>query len=140
MSGSPIVIRPATAEDIAALAVRLGAPEGGVPTASAWVGEKDGVIVGIGGIAFRRGNWFAFIDVADEARPHKMTIMRSAIRFLEAMRSAGIRYIHAEVSPAEPGAQAWLESLGFELDHRSQHWWRWSAARPRTPPSSVRTR
>lgn len=122
MSVSKITVRPATREDIDAFSDMADKP-----TIRAVAAERDGRIIGIGGIAFSGGRWFGFIDLADEMRPHKMTIARAAIRFLSEARSNGIRYIYAEVSPKEPGAAAWLHSLGFRLDARSQRYYRWSA-------------
>lgn len=117
------VIRPATAEDIARFSDMPNKP-----SIRAWVAEdENGNLIGIGGIFLTGGRWFGFVDVHDEMRAHKMRLMRAAIRFLDEMRQGGVRYIYAEIAPKEPGARAWLESLGFEFDQRSQHFHRWSA-------------
>ena len=116
------VIRPATPDDIARFSDLQNKP-----SIRAWVAESpEGEIIGLGGVALFRGRWFGFVDLRDEMRPHKMLLMRAAIRFLKEMRRDGIRFIYAEVAPSEPGARTWLESLGFELDQRSQHYLRWS--------------
>ena len=117
-----LAIRPATREDIEAFSDLPNKP-----TMRAWVAELDGRIVGLGGIALSKGRWFAFVDLKDEARPFKVTIARSALRFLDEARRDGIRFIYAEVSRHEPRALPWLLSLGFEFDQRSQHFYRWSA-------------
>jgi hypothetical protein len=116
------VVRPASAEDIARFSDMANKP-----SILAWVAEtSDGRLIAIGGVFLKWGRWYGFVDVRDEMRPHKMILMRAAIRFLNEMRRAGIRYIYAEVAAGEPGAGAWLDSLGFELDERSQHYLRWS--------------
>lgn len=117
-----VTIRKATGEDIARFSDMPNKP-----SIRAWVAEdEDGNLIGMGGVALSRGRWYGFVDVTDAIRPFKMTIARSAIRFLNQMRRDGIRYIYAEVSDNEPGAKAWLESLGFEFDQRSQFLYRWS--------------
>src|SRR5687767_3399136 len=95
------------------------------PTVRAVVGEIDGCIVGMGGLALIGGRWFAFADLTPEVRAYKMTIMRAAKAiFVEAARD-GIRFIYTETDPNEPRSLAWLASLGFHLDQRSQYLYRW---------------
>ena len=119
---SQVIVRAATKDDIARFSDLANKP-----TLRAWVGERDGKIIGIGGVALAKGRWFGFIDLTEEARPYKMHIMRAAKRLLAEARRDGIRYIYAEVSPSEPKALAWLTSLGFSLDPRSQQLYRWDA-------------
>lgn len=116
-----VVVRSATAEDIAAFCHDLPS----TPTIRAVVAEIDGVMVGFGGIGLKTGRWYAFCDVNPELRPYKTTIARAAKRFLAAARGDGIRTIYAEISPLEPRAEAWLRSLGFSLDPKSMHFYRW---------------
>lgn len=97
------------------------------PTVRAIVAELEGRIIALAGIAFAKGRWFAFADITDEMRPYKMTIMRAAKRFLAEASRDGIKYIYAEASPVEPHAVAWLSSLGFIVDPRSEQLYRWSA-------------
>lgn len=120
MSG--LFVRAASREDIDAFSDMASKP-----TVRAIVGEIDGRIVALGGIALSKGRWFAFVDLLAEARPYKMTIMRAARRFFAEASRSGIKYIYAEASPCEPRAVAWMTSLGFSLDPRSQHFYRWSA-------------
>jgi len=117
-----LIVRPATKAFIERFSDMANKP-----TVRALAGEIDGRVVALGGCALAKGRWYGFIDLLDEARPHKMHIMRGAKRFLEAARHDGIRFIYAEVSQTEPKALAWLTSLGFEYDLRSQHLYRWSA-------------
>ena len=120
---APVVVRPATREDIDAFS---GITEG-MPTTKAFVAELDGRIIALWGIALTHGRWFAFCDLTEEARPYKMTMMRAGKRLIAEARRVGIKYIYAEASPVETGAVAWMHSLGFVLDPRSEHFYRWSA-------------
>jgi hypothetical protein len=117
-----LTVRPATREDIAAFSDLANKP-----TVRAWIGELDGAIISMGGIALVKGRWIAFVDLTEAARPYKMTIARTAIRFLEAARRDGIRFIYAEMDVKEKSAERWLHSLGFSLDPRSQYLFRWRA-------------
>lgn len=116
------VVRPATRADIDAFSDMANKP-----TVKAWVGEIDGRIIALAGLSLQGGRWIAFCDLTEEARGHKMTIMRTAKRMMDEARAMGLRYVYAEVSKDEPGAVRWLESLGFRLDPRSQYLYRWDA-------------
>lgn len=117
-----LTVRPATRSDIAAFSDLANKP-----TVRAWIGELDGAIIALGGIALVKGRWIAFVDLTEAARPYKMTIARTAIRFLEAARRDGIRFIYAERDVNEPSAERWLTSLGFTIDPRSEYLFRWRA-------------
>lgn len=119
---SELIVRWATREDIDAFS-----PMPNKPTVKALVGEIDGRIIGIGGLFRMGGRWFAFVDLPPEARQHKMAIMRAAKRIMAEVRRMGLRYVYTEADPSEPKAIAWLMSLGFELDPRSEHFYRWRA-------------
>jgi hypothetical protein len=118
----PLIVRAATREDVDAFA----APENRVrPTMRAYVGEVDGKIVVLGGLAFFEGRWFGFLDVTDEVRPYRIHLMRWAIRVIESARSTGVRFIYVEPDANEPKAKAWLARLGFAQDPRVPRAWRW---------------
>lgn len=119
---SKVIVRAATREDIEAFS-DLEAK----PTAKALCAELDGRIIGLGGIAFIRGRWFAFCDLTPEARRYKVLIAKTARRIFADARRDGVKFIYTEADPNEPRAIAWLHSLGFELDPRSQTLYRWSA-------------
>ena len=95
------------------------------PSTRSWVMEIDGRIVAMGGVALINKRWFAFFDAEDEALPYKMTIMRSAIRFLKEQQKSGTRIIYAELDWTKPNAARWMQSLGFELDPVTQYLFRW---------------
>ena len=119
---APVVVRPATKEDIDTFSDMTGKP-----TTKAFVAELDGRIIALWGIALVRGRWFVFCDLTEESRPYKMTMMRAGKRLIAEARRSGIQYIYADADTNEPGSIAWLHSLGFILDPRSQHFYRWSA-------------
>jgi hypothetical protein len=118
----PPIIRPATRDDVKAYA-----PDKLAPTLRGCVMELDGEIVAIAGIARLQSRWRAFVDLKPEARRYKFHIARTAIRFLNEARRAGIKYIYAEIDPCEPSALAWVTSLGFSIDPRSGYFYRWEA-------------
>ena len=117
-----LVVRRATAEDIDAFSAMPNKP-----TCRAMAGEIDGRIVALGGLALIAGRWHAFCDLTPEVRNHKIAIARTAQRLIAEARRDGVRFIYAEADPNEPGAIAWMTRLGFHLDPRSQHFYRWSA-------------
>lgn len=117
-----LVVRRATREDIVAFSNITN-----IPTVRAHVGDLDGKIIAIGGIMRVEGRWFAFCDLTDEARQYKMTLMRTARRMLAEARARGVRFIYAERDENEPTSAAWLRSLGFEIDPRSEYLYRWKA-------------
>ena len=125
-SGSPglsgkVIVRQAALEDIEAF---VG--DGEWLTMKAWVGEIDGRIVGLGGLAYRHGRWIAFCELSDEARPHKRAIVRAGRAAIDAARRAGHPFIYAEADESEPMATRWLESLGFRADPKTGLF-RWQA-------------
>ena len=120
MRKSRPIVRPATREDIEAFSDLRNKP-----TLRAWVGEIDGRIIAIGGLAFSKGRWFGFCDLSDEARQYKMTIARTAKMVLDEARRQGIRFVYAEAGQNERGASRWLISLGFIIDPRSGYLYRW---------------
>lgn len=116
------IVRRATREDIDAFSSMRDKP-----TVIAWCGELDGKIIALGGLQLSCGRWFAFVDLPDEARPYKMHIMRAAKRMMAEAKANGIRFIYTESQLDEPTSKRWLASLGFTLDRRSQHFYRWSS-------------
>ena len=117
---SKVIVRPATREDIEAFSA---APQ--KPTMKAWVGELDGRLIGIGGLAFSHGRWFVFCDLTDEARQYKVTIAKTALTVMKEARRMGLKYVYAEIEDEEPAALRWQRSLGFELDERSGFLMKW---------------
>ena len=113
-------VRRATAKDIDAFAELEQ-----TPTVIGWVGELDGKIIAVGGLARTAGYWSAFCDLTEEAKPYKYKIARTALRVMKDARARGIHYVYANLDSTKEGSQKWAESLGFELDPRSQKLFRW---------------
>lgn len=86
--------------------------------------EIDGYIVGIGGVALKDGRWFAFTDLADEARERKIVLGRAAKRFFQDLKRDGIANVFAEKNNSEATAERWLASLGFEQVNGNVYRWR----------------
>lgn len=116
------IVRRATREDIDAFSSMRDKP-----TVIAWCGELDGKIIALGGLYFSHGRWFAFCDLKEEARRYKVHLARTAIRIMADAKANGIRFIYTESQLDEPTSKRWLASLGFTLDRRSQHFYRWSS-------------
>jgi N-acetylglutamate synthase-like GNAT family acetyltransferase len=116
------VVRPATREDVDAFSSMEGKP-----TVKAWCGELDGKIIALGGLAFAKGRWFIFLDITDDARPYKMTLMRMAKRVMAEAKAMNIRFIYAWADTNEPKSVEWMARLGFHLDPRTHSLYRWKA-------------
>jgi len=114
MTSCEIIVRRASRADLDAFS-----PGRNRPTVKAWVGEVDGRIVGLGGLALSNGRWIAFCDLADEARPHKRAIVRAGRDVIAEARRAGHTFLYAEADASQPMAKRWLESLGFRPDQKT---------------------
>lgn len=117
-----LLVRPATRQDVEAFAGKPNAQ-----TVRAFVGDLDGKIIAIGGVAVVKGRHYAFLDLDEEARGYKMHIMRTALRMMQDASKRGVRFIFAEADQCEPKSDAWLKRLGFETDPRAQNLYRWKA-------------
>jgi N-acetylglutamate synthase-like GNAT family acetyltransferase len=115
-----VTVRRATREDIEAFSDMENKP-----TVRAYVGEVDGAIIALGGLAFSGGRWIAFCDLTEKARTYKMTIARMGKRIIADAREMGLRFVYASADPNEPSAIRWLTSLGFEPDPRAPTLYRW---------------
>ena len=120
----PLVIRPATREDLDAFPTPFAKP-----TVKALAAEVDGEVLGVAGLAIVRGRYYAFCDLTStQAAPYRIAVARAAKRLFAEARAAGIRYIYTNADPDEPRACRWLASLGFTPDTRHPHLYRWSAS------------
>lgn len=111
-----LTVRKATRADIETFAGRRNNE-----TIRAFVGDLDGKIIGIGGLAVVKGRYYAFCDLEPEMRSYKMHIMRTAMKVFANARRAGVRFVFAEADTKEPKSVAWLTRLGFEPDSRAEH-------------------
>lgn len=118
----PVVIRPATAEDLVAVA-----GDGPRPTLKALAVEADGTLMGLLGFTLTDGRYYAFCDITSaEASPFKLRLARAVLRLFNEMRGAGVTRIYADADPDEPRAPAWLAHLGFTPDPWRPGLYRWT--------------
>lgn len=78
----------------------------------AYVALLDGKPVALGGITYRQGLLYAFMELKDEIRPYRFSIGRFARRLAEIF-GPGLPGM-AIADPDEPTAGRLLEWLGFE--------------------------
>lgn len=81
-------------------------------TMRAYVALLDDVPVALGGIAYRSGVLYAFMELKDEMRPYKVSIGKFARRLVEIFGPGVPGMTIAE--PSEPASKRLLEWLGFE--------------------------
>ena len=125
---SQVQLRPATRDDLEAFSDMKNKP-----TAKAWVGEVDGEVLAIGGLALVRGRWIGFFDITPEARKRINQNMMVRVAWIRAFRlgldearKMGIRFLYAHADIEEhPQAREFLERFGFEPDPRSDQYYRW---------------
>ena len=120
MTGRP-TLRQARAEDFLAV-------YGELPFHSvlAWVGEADGVVLGIGGLAFHRGApSYLFLQLRPECRHFRKSMFRACRNVLSQLRG---KPANAIADPDQPGSARFLERLGLrymgEAGGVKQYRWR----------------
>jgi len=123
-----VIKRPATRQDILDFSA---VPKW--PTARAWIGEIDGEVVALGGLALLKGRWIAFVDITGRGREYlgkslgvRVAFIRAIHEVLTEARAMGIRYIYAEAELQFPKAREVIERMGFHLDPRSNYLYRWT--------------
>jgi hypothetical protein len=108
----PVVIRPATPDDLKAVA-----RDGLCPTVKALAVETEAGLLGLLGFTLKDGRYWAFCDITSaEASPFKLRLARAVLRLFDEMRDAGVTRIYTEADPEEPRAPLWLSHLGFVPD------------------------
>lgn len=111
-----------------------------IPAPEVWTAlalERDGLILGIAGVIYSEdGLAVGFLD-SKVALPR--SVHRSALRFLDVMRSVGEKRIITYCDNSIAGAAKWLERLGFMKTSdtvEGQEVWEWLPDRP--PPGLQR--
>ena len=102
-----VVVRPATADDFIAFT-------GSLPhcRTRAWVGEIDGRIIGMGGVAYPPDGPVPVMwaDYSEEARAHALTLHKQAVKFLASLDHKRLVCV---ADKSVPATRRWLERLGF---------------------------
>lgn len=122
---STLEIRPGRPEDMEA---RYGDEGVGV----FWAGlsaERNGILVGIGGVAWIDGHAQAFLDLPLRYMPRAIRASRLARRVLAAAFAAGEEEIFALPDSKRPQACRWLKLLGFEFRRKDGSFEVWSCRR-----------
>lgn len=117
-----VVLRPATRADFDAL---LDEP---LPwRVRATAAEVDGVLIGVGGLAFLPdGTVGAFVHASDAAKKYPVTLHKAGLRTMAEARKLGIRRVVALADEKIDRAIPWLERLGFrKMIHEGGGVWVW---------------
>lgn len=118
------VVRPATDADFQAFVGRKP-PE-------IWLGmmaEREGRIVAMGVIAWNEdGKASGYFDAKERVSP--LTIHKTALRMLAALKEAGEPVVFAGCDDMKVGARRWLKMLGFAYDGQvgaQTSRWKWES-------------
>lgn len=105
-----VTLRPSTAQDVA-LFFETPLPW----RIKGWTGERDGEVLGVGGLAFLPdGTVAAFLRCTDEGRKYAVSLHKAALRVLQDARELGISRLVALAEQDIAPARRWLLRLGFE--------------------------
>jgi hypothetical protein len=110
-----IEIRPATAADVEEF---YGRPP--LFSMRGFVGVKDGVVIGLGGVYRMDDHYIAFSDLKPEAREHLTYVLRAAKEVIKLMNNYD--EVFAYPSEAEKNAAGFLEHLGFTQCGKLYRW------------------
>ncbi len=104
-----VILRPATRADFDAM---LAEP---LPyRVRAFAAERDGELLGIGGIAFQpNGTVAAFAQMKPSANRYKIALHKAGLRTIAEIKRLGIRRVVASAEKGNPAAEPWLARLGF---------------------------
>lgn len=106
---SRVVLRPATRADFDAM---LAEP---LPyRVRALAAERDGDLLGVGGIAFQpNGVVAAFVQMRPGAHRYKVALHKAGLRMMDDVKRLGIRRVVATAEKGNAAAAPWLVRLGF---------------------------
>jgi hypothetical protein len=85
-----------------------------------FVGVKDGVVIGLGGVYRMDDHYIAFSDLKPEAREHLTYVLRAAKEVIKLMNNYD--EVFAYPSEAEKNAAGFLEHLGFTQCGKLYRW------------------
>lgn len=96
-------------------------------TQRAQIGILDGEVVAFWALVFTKSGVGLISDIRDKLLPHKITIHRTAKRFLLQAAELGYTDIYALADPDIPGSSKWIKALGFNFvyDTEDGEVWLW---------------
>lgn len=81
----------------------------------AFAAERDGEVLGVGGLAFMPdGTVAAFVHAAPGAHRFKVAFHKAGLMAMAEARRLGLRRVVATAETQHPRATQWLARLGFE--------------------------
>jgi hypothetical protein len=107
-----VKVRPATQDDALSYYGRT------IPWP--WFGlaaEFEGVVVGIGGVAWTDDGATAFLNCDPQYMPEPLRAHKLARMIIEMVHSSGEPSLYVIPSPGVTTAKRWLSALGFKFDH-----------------------
>lgn len=106
---SRVVLRPATRADFDKLTSEP------LPCrVKAWAAERDGEVLGVGGLAFLpTGTVAAFVHAAPGAHRYKMAFHKAGLMAMAEAKRMGLKHVVAMSDKSIEPASRWLERLGF---------------------------
>lgn len=116
-------LRPATRADFDAM---LAEP---LPfRVRAFAAERDGELLGIGGIAFAPdGTVAAFVQLKPGANRYKIALHKAGLRTIAEIKRLGIRRVVAIAEKGNAAAEPWLARLGFRpIETGGEVVWIWT--------------
>lgn len=108
MKGSSVHYRPITLDDFSQF-YNVASPRGTIKGVSFLVGDE---VVGVAGVELRKGFYYAFSDIKENANVNKITVWRGALIARDWLRGLGVD-IYACASEQIDGAPLFLAKLGF---------------------------
>lgn len=120
-----VEIRPSVAADFLALQGQLPPHRTNCLTALA-----GGEVIAIGGfVHFPDGTVWASVLMTDAFRQYPTAVHRAGRLAMQLARRAGYPRVYAYAEPGRPGADAWIERLGFQpISVRGETIYQWERA------------